>query len=74
MTIRDAAEADLPAIVKIFNAAVATRLATAVLEPVSIGERREWFHEHSPERHPLWILEIEREVAGWLSIHPFISR
>lgn len=74
MTIRDAAESDLPAIIEIFNAAVATRMSTAVLDPVSVQERREWFHEHSPDRHPLWVLELDREVAGWLSFHPFITR
>jgi phosphinothricin acetyltransferase len=74
MTIRDAAEADLPAIVAIFNATVPTRLSTAVLEPVSVEDRRGWFHEHSPKRHPLWVLEIEGAIAGWLSFHSFITR
>jgi phosphinothricin acetyltransferase len=74
MTIRDAAEADLPAIVEIFNATVPTRLSTAVLEPVSIEERRGWFHEHTPDHHPLWVLEIDGAIAGWLSFHSFIAR
>lgn len=74
MKIRDAAEEDLPAIVDIFNEAVATRMSTAVLEPVSVDDRLEWFYEHSPDHHPLWVLELEREIAGWLSVHPFISR
>lgn len=74
MTIRDAAETDLPAIVDIFNAAVASRMSTAVLEPVSVDERREWFHEHSADHHPLWVLELDHEIAGWLSMHSFISR
>jgi phosphinothricin acetyltransferase len=74
MTIRDAAEADLPAIVDIFNEAVATRMSTAVLEPVSVADRLAWFHEHSADHHPLRVLEIEGEVAGWLSMHSFISR
>ena len=74
MTIRDAAEADLPAIVDIFNATVPTRLSTAVLEPVSVDERLPWFHEHTPEHHPLWVLEIDGRIAGWLSFHSFIAR
>ncbi|CAN5578366.1 GNAT family N-acetyltransferase [soil metagenome] len=74
MTIRDAAAQDLPAIVDIFNQAVATRLSTAVLEPVTIEERRDWFHEHSPDRHPLSVCEMDGQIAGWLSIHPFITR
>ena len=74
MTIRDAVEADLPAIVDIFNATVPTRTSTAVLEPVAIAERVEWFHEHSPDRHPLWVAESDRKIGGWLSFHPFIGR
>lgn len=74
MIIRDAAAADLPAIVAVFNAAVPTRISTAVLEPVTVEERREWFQEHSPERHPLWVAEIDGHAAGWLSFHCFITR
>ena len=74
MTIRDAAETDLPAIVDIFNATIANRMSTAVLEPVSIDERVPWFHQHSPDHHPLWVLELDGSVAGWLSIHPFMPR
>ncbi len=74
MKIRDAVEADLPAIVDIFNATVPTRTATAVLERVTVEQRVEWFHEHSPDRHPLWVAEIDGNVAGWLSFHSFIGR
>ncbi|MBA3883543.1 MAG: N-acetyltransferase [Chthoniobacterales bacterium] len=74
MIIRDAVEADLPAIVDIFNATVPTRMSTAVLEPVSVEERLEWFGEHLPDRHPLWVCEIDGATAGWLSFHSFITR
>ena len=74
MKIRDAAEADLREVVEIFNVAVATRTATAILEPVTVAERLSWFHEHSPARYPLWVVEIEKRVAGWLSFHPFMPR
>lgn len=74
MTIRDAVEADLPAIVAIFNATVPTRTSTAVLEPVTVAERSAWFREHSPDRHPLWVAEMNSDIAGWLSFHPLIGR
>jgi phosphinothricin acetyltransferase len=74
MLIRDAVEADLPAIVQIFNATVPTRTSTAVLEPVTVEERRAWFAEHSADHHPLWVAEIDGVVAGWLSFHAFIPR
>jgi phosphinothricin acetyltransferase len=74
MTIRDAAESDLPAIVEIFNATIPAHLSTAVLEPVTVAERLPRFQEHSPDQYPLWILELDGELAGWLSFHPFIPR
>lgn len=72
--IRDAQDADLPAIIAIYNAAVATRISTAQLDPVTVADRKNWIKEHSPDRHPFWVAEIEGEVAGWLTIKPFIQR
>lgn len=74
MIVRDALEADLPAIVEIYNAATATRTSTALLGPVSVEERLPWFHRHSPNQFPLWVAEIESHIAGWLSFHQFIRR
>ena len=74
MRIRDAVDSDLPAIIKIYNAAIATRIATAQLEPVTVEQRRNWLREHSPDRHPFWVLEINRQIAGWLTLKPFLPR
>jgi GNAT superfamily N-acetyltransferase len=74
MIIRDALEADLPAIVEIYNEAIRGRISTAQLEEVSVEQRRPWFRQHSATSHPLWVAEIEGEVAGWFSFHPFIKR
>ncbi len=74
MIIRDALEADLPAIVEIYNAATATRRSTALLGPVSVEERLPWFRRHSPDQFPLWVAEIDSQIAGWLSFHEFIRR
>jgi len=72
--IRNASEADLPAIIKIYNAAVATRISTAQLEPVTVASRRHWLSEHSPDRYPFWVAEIDRCVCGWLSFKSFLPR
>jgi phosphinothricin acetyltransferase len=74
MIIRDAAEADLPAIIEIYNAATATRTSTALFDPVSVEERLPWFRQHSPDEFPLWVAEIDGRIAGWLSFHEFIRR
>ena len=74
MIIRDASEADLPSIVDIFNAAIRSRISTAQLDIVSVEDRLPWFRQHSIESYPLWVLEIDREIAGWLSFHSFLPR
>jgi phosphinothricin acetyltransferase len=72
--IRDARDADLPAIVEIYNASIPGRLATADTEPVSIESRREWFAAHSPARRPVWVAEQDGTVVGWLSVQSFYGR
>lgn len=74
MTIRDAQETDLPAIVAIYNAAIPGRMATADVEPVTVDSRRPWFHEHVPGRFPLWVAEDGKWIAGWLAFRMFYGR
>jgi phosphinothricin acetyltransferase len=74
MKIRDAVEADLPAIIDIYNAAVLTRIATAQLEPVTLQERREWLKEHSADRFPFWVAEMNGQITGWLTLKSFLPR
>ncbi|HEY9642330.1 MAG TPA: N-acetyltransferase family protein [Coleofasciculaceae cyanobacterium] len=73
MNIRDAQEADLPAIVEIYNAAIPTRIATADLEPISVESRRDWFKQYHPDQRPLWVLEIDQAIAAWISLSSFYS-
>jgi len=72
--IRDATEADLPAIIDIHNAAIASRISTAQLEPVTVESQREWFRAHSPAQYPIWVAEAEGAIAGWLSFREFLPR
>jgi L-amino acid N-acyltransferase YncA len=74
MIIRDAVEADLPAIVEIYNATVATRMVTADLEPTTVDARLPWFREHSSEHYPFWVAESEGRVIGWLDFKRFLPR
>jgi len=74
MTIRDATEADLPAIVAIYNATVPTRLSTADTEPVSVESRVPWFREHNPTVRPLWVMDDAGTIAGWFSFQSFYGR
>jgi L-amino acid N-acyltransferase YncA len=74
MTIRDAKETDLAAIVEIYNASIPSRTATADTEPVSIESRGVWFREHQPQRRPLWVAVEDGTIVGWLSFQSFYGR
>ena len=65
--IRDAALADLPEIVEIYNSTVPSRRVTADPEPVSVESRHSWFREHDPGSRPIWVSEEDVEIAGWFS-------
>ncbi len=74
MIIRDAIEADLAAIIEIYNATVPTRMVTAELEPTTVEARLPWFREHSPEQYPFWVAESEGRVIGWLDFKKLLPR
>lgn len=70
---RPAEDPDLAQIVAIYNATVPSRRVTADLEPVTLESRRSWFESHVGNR-PLWVVELEGRVAGWLSFSSFHER
>jgi phosphinothricin acetyltransferase len=77
---RHATLADLPTIVDIYNTTIASREVTADTEPVSVESRLAWFHDHTPERRPLWVIEqagddaARPEILGWMSYSNFYGR
>ncbi|MFE6796133.1 GNAT family N-acetyltransferase [Paenibacillus chitinolyticus] len=72
--LRDAVPADLPAIVHIYNSTIPGRMVTADLEPVTVHSRENWFAEHNPETRPIWVLEKDGKIWGWLSFQSFYGR
>jgi L-amino acid N-acyltransferase YncA len=74
MSLRSAQIADLPRVVEIYNAAIPGRQATADTTPVTVASREPWFREFDPQRRPLWLLEREGVVCGWLSLRSFYGR
>ncbi|MDY6940668.1 MAG: N-acetyltransferase family protein [Cyanobacteriota bacterium] len=74
MNIRDATLDDLSAIVEIYNAAIPGRMATADTEPISVDSRLSWYRKHCTSDLPLWVLEVDGTVAGWLSLEEFYGR
>ncbi|HAC65568.1 MAG TPA: N-acetyltransferase [Cyanothece sp. UBA12306] len=69
--IRDAIESDLPTIVNIYNASIPSRIATGDLQEISVESRLKWFNDHSPEHYPLWVMEVDDKIAGWLGFQAF---
>jgi L-amino acid N-acyltransferase YncA len=72
--VRDATEADLPAIVGIYNETIPGRMVTADTEPVTVASRLPWFHAHNSRTRPLWVLTGENRVCAWLSFNSFYGR
>jgi len=75
MTLRDASEADLPAIVAIYNSIIPGRMVTADLTPVTVESRRAWFASHQVRERPLWVVaDAAGTIAAWASFDTFYPR
>ncbi|WP_228408127.1 GNAT family N-acetyltransferase [Chryseobacterium sp. HMWF035] len=75
LKFRNAELKDLPKIVEIYNSTIPSRMVTADTENISVESRIEWFHDHNPEKRPLWVIENEQnEVLGWVSFSSFYGR
>lgn len=72
--LRLATEADLPAINEIYNYYVERSTCTYQLEPETAEARLAWFRQHSPERYPVIVAEVEGGVVGWGSLSKFRDR
>lgn len=69
--LRHAVESDLPALVRIYNQAVAEGLRTGDTEPVSLAARTAWLAEHDPSTHPILVCEAEGIVTGYVALSPY---
>jgi L-amino acid N-acyltransferase YncA len=74
LSLRDATLEDLPFIVEIYNSTVAGRIVTADTEPVSVESRIKWFDDHSKDFRPIWVLEYNNVICGWVSFQSFYGR
>lgn len=76
-THRHATDADLPRIVEIYNAAVATRTCSCDLDPITVDARRPSFLAHTPDHRPLWVAEDADApalgVVGYLGFFHFMN-
>ena len=72
--IRLATAADLPAISDIYNHYVLNCTCTYQTDPETLEARRAWFEEHSADRYPVIVAEIDGRVVGWGSLSKFRPR
>ena len=73
MHIRDATEADLPAIVEIYNQSIPGGTSTADTSPITVADRIEWFRKFDPTKRPLWVAEIDGAVVAWIGLSSFYA-
>lgn len=73
MSIRLANQADLAAIVAIYNETIPSRMVTADTEVASVADKQLWFDSHN-ERRPIYVYEQAGEVIAWLSYKSFYGR
>jgi phosphinothricin acetyltransferase len=71
MIVRLAQTDDLPAIVDIYNQAIPSKQSTGDIQPVRVEDRVAWFQEHLPDKHPIFVAEVEGQVAGWCSLSAY---
>ena len=74
MQFKNATREDLPRIVEIYNSTIPSLMVTADTEPVSVTSRIKWFEEHDPAKRPLWIVNDETGIIGWVSFRSFYGR
>lgn len=69
--IRPATEADLQAILDIYNDAVINTTAVYTYTPHTLDMRRQWFNEHREAGLPVFVLEEDGVVAGFATYGNF---
>jgi L-amino acid N-acyltransferase YncA len=74
MRFRDAKKEDLQDIVDIYNSTIPSRMVTADTEPISVESRVAWFANHTPDKRPIWIVEVDGVIIGWVVFHSFYGR
>jgi phosphinothricin acetyltransferase len=75
MDVRSATEADLPAILAIYNHCVLHSTCTADYQPQTLEQRREWFELRVRANLPVLVAVGEAgQIAGWAALNPYHVR
>ena len=71
LLIRIATEADLPAIVDIYNQSIPAGWSTADTRPIAVADRIDWFRKFDPARRPIWVAEADGQIVGTVYLSSF---
>ena len=69
--IRNATEADLPAIVELYNQSIPGGWSTADTKPISVDDRLTWFHNFDLNKRPIWVAESNSTIVAWVCLTSF---
>jgi len=71
LTIRLAKLKDLANIVEIYNQSIPSKTSTGDTVLLKPEERIAWFNNHTSEKYPIFVAEIDKKLVGWESISPY---
>lgn len=69
--IRIAGLDDLKSIADIYQSAIEAGFETADTKAKEWKESLDWFQQHDPRRHPVFVCCMDGIITGWLSISPY---
>jgi L-amino acid N-acyltransferase len=72
--VRLAADADLAAILAIYNHAIATTSAVFEYEPYTLDRQREWLEAKRGAGFPVLVADLDDAVVGFATYGPFRAR
>src|SRR3954454_6476418 len=73
LLIRDATEADLPAIVDVYNQSIPAGWSTADTSPNTVTDRLEWYRKFDPAKRPIWVAEADGSVVAVAYLSSFYA-
>lgn len=71
IVIRQATEADLPALLEIYNHIIVNTTAVWHDEPHTIDMRKEWLQQRTKDGFPVFVAMEDNQMLGFSSIGPF---
>ena len=71
ISIREAREADLPALLAIYNHVILNTTAVYTYQPQTMDARKAWYAEKLAAGYPVFVAEEDGKVIGFSSYGPF---